>query len=248
LNKVAGRQPFFLPISRYKTTLQRDYLGRATSAVTTGENGRAEFKVQAARFPYGHCNWFDYIYPVLLSAKLKENTRENHQALEKKLVSKMRAMRSKQDYLDVLYIFYSYFGGIEQLIANYDLAVLIPDHALRRKAGSLAADIEALGGKLPALAAIHFLPAVKNIQDCLGALYVLEGSTLGGQLITQLLQKQLGLSEGLTFFQSYGGATPVMWQKFQAVLDRPEHLPGGAIIAAANDTFSKFSSWFNLNQ
>jgi len=183
----------------------------------------------------------------MISDQLKEQTKSNHQSLEKKLIGKMRAMRNKQDYIDLLTIFYSYFGGLEQLIQGNVLKNKVPDYDLRRKAYSLSADIELLGGRHPALAAQHFLPAITNHAEALGAMYVIEGSTLGGKIISEMITKQLGITDGVSFFNGYGADTISMWQRFQAVLNQPENLPGDAIIAAANDTFLKFSEWFDLN-
>lgn len=184
---------------------------------------------------------------MTLAEELKAYTAENHQLLEKKLVAKMRAMRSKQHYIDVLAVFYSYFGGLEHLINNHLQSDKIPDHQLRRKAGLLAGDMESLGAKLPELASAYFLPEITGHHEALGAMYVMEGSTLGGKIISQMVRKQLGLTEGLSFFHGYGDRTPDMWQRFQEILNQPENLPGAATLTSANDTFLKFSSWFDLN-
>jgi heme oxygenase len=183
----------------------------------------------------------------MLTEELKEQTKNNHQLLEKKLVAFMRAMRTQNDYLKLLAIFYSYFGGLEHQIQNHLQITQIPDYASRRKAAALSADIEILGGKQPAIATSQFLPEISNHQQALGALYVIEGSTLGGKIISQMINKQLGLTEGLSFFKSYGEETMAMWQKFQAILDQPENLPGTEMIQTANETFFKFSEWFDLS-
>jgi len=183
----------------------------------------------------------------MLTDDLKEQTKTNHQLLEKKLVAKMRAMCSKQDYSELLAVFFSYFGGLEQLIQSNLILAKVPDYELRRKASALAADIEVLGGRLPALATPDSLPLITDHFEALGALYVIEGSTLGGQIITGMINKQLEISEGLSFFEGYGEETVSMWQKFQSVLNQPENLPGSAVIKAANETFLKFSSWFDVN-
>jgi heme oxygenase len=183
----------------------------------------------------------------MLSIQLKEQTKENHQILEKKLIQKMRAMHNKKNYLDLLTIFYSYFGGLEKLINNHLIISKVPDYAIRRKADQLTDDIASLGGQLPAVAATQFLPKITSHEEALGALYVMEGSTLGGKIISQMISKQLGLDEALSFFKSYGENTMMMWERFQLVLNQSENFPGLAIISSANDTFGKFSEWFDLN-
>ena len=186
-------------------------------------------------------------YCNMLTEQLKEQTKTNHQLLEKKMMGRMRAMQDRRDYINLLGNFYAYFGGLEQLIQKYISNNDVPDFDLRRKADSLASDIEILGGVLPKLAATDHLPAITNHQEALGALYVIEGSTLGGQIISQMIGRQLNLNEGLSFFKSYGEQTLVMWQRFQAFLNLTQNSPGAATITAANETFLKFSEWFDLN-
>lgn len=157
-------------------------------------------------------------------------------------------MRSAEDYAALLQIFYSYFGGLEQLIQDHLTVSSLPDYEKRRKANALATDIELSRGKLPPLAPQHFLPVIRSHAAALGALYVMEGSTLGGKIISQMLEKQLGLTRGLSFFKSYGDDTMQMWQRFKSALDEEENLPESEVIAAANETFLKFSEWFDINR
>jgi heme oxygenase len=181
----------------------------------------------------------------MLTDKLKELTKTNHQLLEKKLVAKMRSLRGNDDYINLLGIFYSYFGGLEKLMQSHLLTARVPDYSKRRKAEALASDIEVLGGKLPELATTDSLPNITNHAEAMGALYVMEGSTLGGKIISEMLTKQLGLNDGLSFFRSYGDETMMMWKQFQSVLNEPELSAGTEVVAAANETFLKFSEWFD---
>jgi len=63
----------------------------------------------------------------------------------------------------------------------------------------------------------EFLPEIKNTAQAFGALYVIEGSTLGGQIIKKMVQKQLCMegNNGLSFFDGYREATSDMWQVFK---------------------------------
>lgn len=183
----------------------------------------------------------------MLTDDLKEETKLNHQLLEKKLVARMRTMHSTTDYAKLLSVFYSYMGGLEQQIGACLNESVLPDYHERRKASALKADIEFLGGQIPLIATIDHLPTIKTHLQAIGALYVMEGSTLGGQIISQMISKQLNISEGLSFFKSYGDGTMTMWRRFKNVIDMPEHLPGTAVLTSANETFKKFGDWFDLN-
>lgn len=183
----------------------------------------------------------------MLSERLKQQTKSNHQQLEKVLVSKLRAMRSTDDYAGVLKLFYGYFGGLEGEINKVIDTSLLPDSAERRKTQSLADDLEFLGASVPEKADGDALPVLNSHLQALGALYVIEGSTLGGKIISQMVQKQLGLTDGgVSFFTSYGDRTEQMWENFKNALDYQAVNPEqeAVVITAANQTFLKFGEWF----
>src|ERR1700761_6181893 len=87
----------------------------------------------------------------MLSIIIKDKTLVKHQELEKKLVGQMRAMQSVQDYIALLQLFYSYFGGLEELIGQHIDSKLLPDFNERRKADLLAADLCQLSAPVPAI-------------------------------------------------------------------------------------------------
>jgi heme oxygenase len=177
---------------------------------------------------------------------LKEKTMENHQQLEKLLVGRMKQIRIKQQYVDLLQLFYTYFEGLEQQIKPFINEFNFPDYSKRRKADLLETDINSLGATTNALAASEDLPGINNEFDAYGALYVIEGSTLGGKIISAMMAKHLNLADGkgVSFFTGYGDDTENMWQEFKQTLNR---LTGEnqdeRVIEAANHTFSKFKLW-----
>jgi heme oxygenase len=184
----------------------------------------------------------------MLSEKLKEDTKINHQLLEKKLVYRLRAIRNKQDYGKLLALFYSFFGGMEIGIETHFNKLNLPDYAQRRKTSSLVHDLTCLNEKLPILANGISLPIIKNHFQALGALYVIEGSTLGGRIICKMLNEQLNIPDfpGLSFFNGYGDNTAKMWEVFKSALNLPSNNAAyGMIIQSANDTFTLFSDWFD---
>ena len=187
------------------------------------------------------------INPEMLTDRLKEATKVNHQLLERKLVGKMKAIRSVDDYSSLLAIFYQYFGGLEKLIAGQLDQSLIPDYNTRRKSAALTSDLIDLGAMIPSTATTSELPAIKNHRQALGALYVIEGSTLGGQIISNMIKKQLPsiAGHGLTFFDGYGENTADMWERFKLFIDKEGNLDGDQVIDSANETFLKFSDYFH---
>ncbi|WP_417449813.1 biliverdin-producing heme oxygenase [Kordiimonas sp.] len=63
-------------------------------------------------------------------------------------------------------------------------------------------------------------PAVDTISKLAGYLYVKEGSSLGGQIISRNLERHLGLRPGedQRFFAGYGRETASRWRHFLALL------------------------------
>ena len=188
----------------------------------------------------------------MLSEELKEQTKINHQILEKKLVAQMKAISNKEDYAILLGLFYSFFGGLEIAMGKYPDLSFLPDQELRRKASALENDLKALQISLPKLASVETLPKIENHLQTIGAMYVMEGSTLGGKYIVKMIEKQLDTTDlsSLTFFKSYGDDTEKMWQIFKNALDNfpLTSTEKDIVINAANDTFVTFNSWFDNNQ
>jgi heme oxygenase len=188
----------------------------------------------------------------MLSERLKEETKTVHQELEKSLIPKMKAIGDRQDYINLLGLFYSYFGGLEKIIdATFNKEVL-PDYHDRRKTKSLEEDLNYFEASAPALATGSDLPEIKNHFQALGALYVIEGSTLGGQHITRMIAQQLDrvTHPGFAFFNGYKEQTDNMWSKFKACLDSTviNANQQDEVINAAGETFEKFKLWIRNQQ
>lgn len=180
----------------------------------------------------------------MLSDKIKEATKTAHQQLEVLVVKRLKAIGSNADYANLLKHFYAYFSKVEQAIAPFISAEVLPDYASRRNASYLKKDIEALGGTTDELPQAQ-APVIASTISALGALYVMEGSIMGGRIIVQMLEKA-GITKGVSFFSGYGEATGQMWQRFTDVLNRhaPTEQDQASAIAAANATFTQFQQVF----
>jgi heme oxygenase len=180
----------------------------------------------------------------MFTDQLKESTLAKHQQTEKQLILRMKAMRAKEDYVSLLQMFYSYFGGLEQQINDYVGEQNLPDYNQRRKTKAIAADIVALGGVVPALADSEELPQIDNLLKAFGALYVIEGSTLGGKIIAGMMRQHFTFegNEGLSFFSGYGDDTNAKWNAFKMELNAIAKTPAeeAEITEGANQTFEKF--------
>jgi heme oxygenase len=179
----------------------------------------------------------------MIQEELRKQTTAAHQQLEKLVVARLKSIRSNQDYANLLKIFYAYFNRLEEAIKPFISAEVLPDYADRRHAVSLANDITSIGSSLTRLPKVS-VPIIDNQIKALGALYVMEGSVMGGTIIIQMLAKY-GLTEGISFFRGYGSETGAKWASFAAVLDRYIHKEfGQEAIESANQTFSNFANIF----
>ncbi len=182
----------------------------------------------------------------MVTNRLREETKEAHQSLEKHVVMTLKNIRSNEDYIAMLQKFYSYFSNLEKHIAAYITPEVLPDYTDRRNSAYLKRDIIELGGDT--IERTVDVPVINNVYQALGALYVMEGSIMGGKVIVQILEKH-GISKGLSFFSGYGENTMPMWGVFTETLNR---LAGNEeeqdlMVTAASNTFSCFEKLF-INQ
>ncbi|MBX2925721.1 MAG: biliverdin-producing heme oxygenase [Chitinophagaceae bacterium] len=148
---------------------------------------------------------------------LKQSTRKIHQEVEKIVVLRIKSIRTDEDYIDLLKYFYAYFAAVEKAAAPYITDKILPDYTERRNASYIRTDIYELGGETDALP-IPNPPAIENSLQAMSALYVLEGSVIGGPYIVEMLKK-IGISKGFSFFSGYGDKAEEKWAAFTQYLD-----------------------------
>ncbi|PNY79478.1 biliverdin-producing heme oxygenase [Deinococcus koreensis] len=191
---------------------------------------------------------------MLLDA-LRTNTRPAHERLEARL-SILRPDLTLAQYTDLLRRQYLLYLPLEaqvgRAIPAHWLALL--DWPERRKTHLLGADLQALGERWPdaGASAETVRPALPDEAAAWGALYVLEGATLGGQVICRHLGPHLGLQPGagLSFYASYGALVGPRWKAFLALLERRHEAAGpqaatfrAGAVQGACDTFAAFERW-----
>lgn len=186
----------------------------------------------------------------MLLQELRYHTSSAHQQVEKLLVPRIRSVASMYDYASLLRVFYGYFKPLEDNIDHHLEKQYLPDYEQRRKAASLAADLGHISGSADIIYCAD-LPRITNTFQAIGALYVMEGSVLGGKVIKAMLLKNLPADtlQGFEFFSGYGEDTGAMWKAFTDALDNNFNMPGAhdEIVTAANDTFLKFKDWAGSN-
>jgi heme oxygenase len=182
---------------------------------------------------------------------LRDQTRHLHEQVERTVDLPAR-LRSVAHYASLLARFFGFYAPLEERLAGvggYDAVGL--DLAARRKTHLLRADLTTLGlgaADIDSLARCDDLPVVSDLSSALGCLYVLEGATLGGQIVRRQAPAQLGLTpgSGCSFFASYGERVGPMWQEFCRTLGQYAAATPGAderVVAAAAGTFGSLDRW-----
>lgn len=139
-----------------------------------------------------------------LLAELKARTRAHHDRIEA-AINPMRPELTRDEYAEMLRRFYGFYAAWEDAAGPRFAGELRDFFGPRRKVPLLERDLRHLGAtdaELAALVRCDELPPTGTFADALGAAYVLEGSTLGGQHIARHLGRTLGVTPdaGSTFF------------------------------------------------
>ncbi|QHF46871.1 biliverdin-producing heme oxygenase [Pseudomonas sp. S35] len=191
--------------------------------------------------------------PSLLEA-LRTGTALLHVALEKRLPFFCERLDADW-YQRLLQAYYGFYGPMEAALYDSNLIPVGFDQVLRVKTPTLLSDLHALSlnkHAIDALPRCTHLPPLDTPAACLGALYVLEGATLGGQVLRREMARRLDLDadNGGAFLNVYGAETGRRWKDF---LDYLGHLPLDApakqrAVDAARSTFSCFERWLDSQE
>ena len=180
-----------------------------------------------------------------LHQRLRAATASSHQGLEDALDWRAR-VATLPGYRALLARFHGFHAAYEPAIG-----LALADEAFwgpRRRFAALAADLAHLGMPDAEIATLPRPSAVTFADEAaaMGALYVLEGSTLGGQVIGRHIGAVHGLTQaGLAYYRAHGRQTGVMWNAFRARLDRLSGDPEAeaAALATGTATFDALRIW-----
>lgn len=182
-------------------------------------------------------------------ARLQHETRPFHSRLD----SRLRLLDpdlTVDEYRALLRQFYGFYKPLEAVMGQVASGSWASEAARRRKLQWLVQDLLALGdseGTIAGLPLCMKLPPLMTQARLIGSLYVVEGATLGGQMVARFLRRSLGdeARRCCRFFVSYGEQVRPMWAAFLEALalvaDGPERERD--IIESACDTFQCFERW-----
>lgn len=190
---------------------------------------------------------------MLILEVFREKTRPQHTAIEQNrlLSSLMKPSLTRDVYVEVLKKFYGFFSPLEEKLSEAfratDLNEMIQS---RLKVPLLQKDLVFFGLDLAKIPHCENLSFLDTPAQCFGALYVTEGSTLGGQVISKTIRQSLEITSetGGSYFSGYGSQTMAVWAQtckalekfaFEHEAERPQ------MIDAAAETFDQLRQWFD---
>lgn len=179
--------------------------------------------------------------------ELRDATAAPHRTLEKRLPFVSPDL-DKDLYLRLLKAYYGFYSTLERQldqVADLDASSLIGRH----KVAALIQDLHMLGlthEQISGLEACHELPPLSNRLQALGVMYVMEGATLGGQVLSRIVKGKLSIDSqnGGAFLDVYGSTAGQKWRGFLSMLsvvDDPLHR--AQVVESALLTFSSFERW-----
>ena len=189
-----------------------------------------------------------------IATRLRFETRADHDAIEAnpRLKRLMAADLTLPDYLAILVRLAGFYAPVEAGLALWEPSVpeglelasrLVKTSLLWRDLGRLAPEFD----RRDAAGTADF-GTFASVEEAWGCLYVVEGSTLGGQLIARNLKATIGVTaeHGAAFHNPYGAQTGARWQAFKAILTEEVasgSLDADAVVAGARDAFRAMDRW-----
>jgi heme oxygenase (biliverdin-IX-beta and delta-forming) len=183
-------------------------------------------------------------------ALLRDETNTQHGSLEQNLP--WQQICANQDrYVGMLARFYGFYRvwepAAEAQLQNHAREFM----QLRRKTSLLGRDLRWFGWGDKEFASLLRISSerlpLEGHAMTLGSYYVLEGSTLGGQILSRALERQLGLQNGngYSYFRSYGPGVREAWAEFGDLLSSQlaSEADVSAAVTGARTTFEVLNEW-----
>lgn len=179
---------------------------------------------------------------------LRAATSVQHRALEARLPL-THVDLDHGTYAKIIEAYYGFHMPLQRRIEGF-LAPQAFDLE-RHKLAALLKDLRALGcsdRQIQALPLCTALPALDSHAQLLGIMYVMEGATLGGQVLRRIIAARLAIDadNGGEFLDVYGRDTGRLWKAFLKQLADFDHSGSQSeVVDAACATFTCFEDWLD---
>lgn len=184
---------------------------------------------------------------ITLAARLKAETAPLHRTAEAK-VGLPDSVRTKADYAALLRRLLAFHTSFERTLSDplwgdkwKRIGITPEDHSRSPALIKDLSDLESRENPHESESPTILYP---SFAQALGGLYVIEGSSLGGKVLTPLFRALLG-EIPTHFFEGYGRGDPEPWRSVQAALNRFQEDAGDAdeVVAGAEATFESFGNF-----
>lgn len=180
---------------------------------------------------------------ISLREHLKTGTADLHDSIEKgaRMSRLLDPELTRAEYVAFLRSMLTAYEHIENRLMEIPrLQEVVSDLSRRNKVASLKQDLAAMDEADTAAAGAAHLP-IQNLSEAMGVLYVIEGSSLGGQIIAKrLAQLDFVDEKNLNFFHHYGSELGKYWQRFVQQMEfsyQRNLIQRDAVLTGARNTF-----------
>jgi heme oxygenase len=176
--------------------------------------------------------------------RLRQETEADHHNIEG-AVPLMHQGLNIAEYVACLQRIYGVVAAWEERVAKIAPEWLRPTLLARQRCRLLKQDLTWFG-VVEKDDSRPTLPEMNNLPSLFGTMYVMEGSTLGGQLIARHVEAALHLSggRGNSYFRGHGSQTGPLWKEFCEMLKlRIADEQTDAVVVSAKAMFSTFGMW-----
>jgi heme oxygenase len=187
--------------------------------------------------------------PTAFRSELRAATRVEHQALDRHpaFVALAGERLGIDGYAKLMSLFHGLYAGLDDALGGGSRRLLPADcgYAYQRRQPLLARDLEQLGA--PASDAAPAPGPYRSLASLCGALYVVEGSVLGGAMLQRatgaLLSSSGGGGDGYWRWCRDAGGT--RWGATCGLIEMSAGTSRSRdeMVATARDTFNLFSGW-----
>jgi len=185
---------------------------------------------------------------IIVRDRLRRATAEIHERLHRHagLASASSGSIAAEDYAQLLARLYGFHRAYESVLAQTArLDAIEPDFRPLARSEPLVLDLLGLGVDAAAIARLPICAAItrpSNAAELLGCRYVVEGSTLGGQLIGRALEPRFG-DDRRFFLAQPGNAWRALTDRLETLAD--DSLAMEAAASAAGAMFVDFERWMD---
>lgn len=181
---------------------------------------------------------------------LRSRTQHLHQRVEQIFNFSVRC-QNRETYRALLLRLLGFYRPIERALSQLQWELIGLDMSERSKVALLEKDLVALecsAQRIQSAPLCDDLPMLSTLPVAAGCLYVLEGSTMGGQIIAREIERRLGIgpATGGAFYAAYGERNGLMWRAFKervnAYCNGHESRMAEAL-EGATATFDAYGKW-----